>query len=926
VQCNVGTQCPGTDTDCQVRSCNAGACGFAFTASGTATSSQTSGDCQENQCNGAGGVVVAAKSSDVPADDGNQCTGETCVGTAPTHPNLGAGTACNQGGGTLCNGSGACVGASCSDGQKNGSETAIDCGGGTCPKCALGLTCGANGDCLSGACAGGVCVQCLTGAQCPGSDTECQVRTCNSNTCGVSNTAAGTVTAAQTTGDCQKNQCDGAGNIGSVADNTDAPADDGNQCTTDVCTAGVPSHPAVAVNTACNQGGGSFCSAGGACVQCNAATQCAGTDSECHTRTCNGNTCGASNAAAGTATSAQTTGDCQQSQCDGAGNIVSAADNTDSPADDGNQCTSDVCVAGAPAHPALPADTACSQGGGSFCSLGGVCVQCNSPTQCAGTDTECHTRTCLGNTCGANNATAGTVTSAQTTNDCLKNQCDGAGNIISAADDTDVPVDDGLQCTNEVCTAGVASHPGSAAGSACNQTSGVACNGAGVCTASPVVVSTSPADAAGFVAVTAPIAITFNVGMNPATISVLTSSGPCLGSVQVSTDNFATCLSFSAAAFSAGNTVLTLTPAPGLSYGSTYKIKVTSAALAANTLACTPYVSATGFATGITAGGGVVISQVYGGGGNTGAPFKNDFVELHNNGTTAVVMTSWSVQYAAATSAFGTASLSTTFSGTIQPGGYFLIQGAGGATGAALPVADATGIVNMSGTVGKVALVSNATLLSGTCPVGGAIVDFVGFGATANCFEGAATTAAPSNTTSVSRAGAGCTDANNNALDFSAGAVNPRNTVTSASACGPTALNESNTVLEADYCALVTPNPLSVQTGTSTVAIFGQLFESGITPAAGASAWTAQLGYGPDTVNPENQSGWQWFATSFDVQIGNNDQYTGTFTAPAAGQYRYTYRFSPDGVNWTYCDGNGAGSNVGQTFETTQLPILTVTP
>ena len=44
----------------------------------------------------------------------------------------------------------------------------------------------------------------------------------------------------------------------------------------------------------------------------------------------------------------------------------------------------------------------------------------------------------------------------------------------------------------------------------------------------------------------------------------------------------------------------------------------------------------------------VVISQVYGGGGNAGATFKNDFIELYNVGAVAVDVSTWSVQYAAA--------------------------------------------------------------------------------------------------------------------------------------------------------------------------------------------------------------------------------------------------------------------------------------
>src|SRR5437660_8465415 len=41
---------------------------------------------------------------------------------------------------------------------------------------------------------------------------------------------------------------------------------------------------------------------------------------------------------------------------------------------------------------------------------------------------------------------------------------------------------------------------------------------------------------------------------------------------------------------------------------------------------------------------GIVISQVYGGGGNSGATLKNDFIELYNRGTTAVNASGWSVQ------------------------------------------------------------------------------------------------------------------------------------------------------------------------------------------------------------------------------------------------------------------------------------------
>jgi predicted extracellular nuclease len=87
----------------------------------------------------------------------------------------------------------------------------------------------------------------------------------------------------------------------------------------------------------------------------------------------------------------------------------------------------------------------------------------------------------------------------------------------------------------------------------------------------------------------------------------------------------------------------------------------------------------------------VAISQVYGGGGNSGATYTNDFIELYNPGNSAVDITGWSVQYASAT---GTSWQVTALSGTIQPGNYYLIQEAAGSGGTTpLPTPDATGTI-----------------------------------------------------------------------------------------------------------------------------------------------------------------------------------------------------------------------------------------
>ncbi|TXH72160.1 MAG: hypothetical protein E6Q88_06865, partial [Lysobacteraceae bacterium] len=187
------------------------------------------------------------------------------------------------------------------------------------------------------------------------------------------------------------------------------------------------------------------------------------------------------------------------------------------------------------------------------------------------------------------------------------------------------------------------------------------------------------------------------------------------------------------------------------------------------------------FATGVQAQ--VVISQVYGGGGNSGATYRSDFVELHNNGTTTVNLSGWSVQYASST---GTTWSRTNLSGSIAPGGYYLIKEADGAGGTvALPTPDATGTIAMSSTTGKMALVSNQIALTGSCPLGGAVVDFVGFGTGANCSE-TAPTASLSNTTGALRRANGCTDTDNNNADFTIAAPTPRNTASPVQTCGPT--------------------------------------------------------------------------------------------------------------------------------------------
>jgi predicted extracellular nuclease len=187
-------------------------------------------------------------------------------------------------------------------------------------------------------------------------------------------------------------------------------------------------------------------------------------------------------------------------------------------------------------------------------------------------------------------------------------------------------------------------------------------------------------------------------------------------------------------------------------------------------------------APAMAAPGNVVISQVYGGGGNGGSTYKTDFVELFNRSAGPVTLGNWSVQYA---SAAGTSWAVTNVGNiTLQPGQYYLVQAATGAGGTTdLPTPDASGTTAMSATAGKVILVSNRTALTGANPSGANVLDVVGFGSTANYFEGTGPTSAPANATAVLRKDGGCLDSDANNTDFVVGAATPRNSASALNVC-----------------------------------------------------------------------------------------------------------------------------------------------
>lgn len=278
---------------------------------------------------------------------------------------------------------------------------------------------------------------------------------------------------------------------------------------------------------------------------------------------------------------------------------------------------------------------------------------------------------------------------------------------------------------------------------------------------------------------------------------------------------------------------------------------------------------------------GIVISQSYGGGGNSGAIYTHDFIELFNAGSAPVDIGGWSVQYAS--QAGGTWNNMTAIPAgtTLQPGQYFLIQQAKGSGGSTpLPTPDLVGTIAMAGNGGKVALVSDGTPLSGTCPSDASIVDFVGFGPTASCHEGSGPAPILGNTTAGLRADAGCTDTDDNSADFSAGEPTPRNTASPAHACGGSGITASIAAVslpEGDtgttsfefVLSLSAPAPASgvtfdIATSDGTAIApedYASVSVTGATIAAGDSSYTFTVQVNGDTeVEPDE---------SFTVTAGN---------------------------------------------------------
>jgi endonuclease G, mitochondrial len=313
----------------------------------------------------------------------------------------------------------------------------------------------------------------------------------------------------------------------------------------------------------------------------------------------------------------------------------------------------------------------------------------------------------------------------------------------------------------------------------------------------------------------------------------------------------------------------------------------------------------------------VVISQLYGGGGNTGATYHNDYVELFNRSTTTVDLGGWSLQYASATGSGWDANRQP-LGGTIGPGEYYLVAlASGGSDGDALPPANISGQINMSGTNGKVALVNSFDGLVGNCPTSDPhLMDFVGYGS-ADCREGTTAAPSPGNTTSIFRAGNGSTDTNNNGSDFATGAPAPRRTAPIVE-IGPMVLGT-----EPRTNGTNAPRDATIQvTFTEPVDVIGAWFDITCTTSGQHNSVTSAVD-GQDhyiTPNVNFVPGEQCTVTLFKEQVRDqdlDDAAPNTDTLPANYVWSFTVATGtappfPAGVHLTMGNPSGAVNSTGQ--------------
>ncbi|HEY0430525.1 MAG TPA: DUF4214 domain-containing protein, partial [Pyrinomonadaceae bacterium] len=211
------------------------------------------------------------------------------------------------------------------------------------------------------------------------------------------------------------------------------------------------------------------------------------------------------------------------------------------------------------------------------------------------------------------------------------------------------------------------------------------------------------------------------------------------------------------------------------------------------------------------AAGDIVVSQIYSNGGNPGSTFQKNYLELFNRTNSAIDFANWPIYFATATGTFNTVLTIASSRGIVTgPHRYFLMAlGPASTNGEPVPSPDFSipslpippeFLPNLSSS-GKIFFTPpGSSIVGSACPLPNSqIVDFLGYGATANCFEGAGPAPTTGNFTAEFRKGSGCTDTNNNAGDFITGPPNPRNSLSQVTNCTTNSIDNAEFFVRQHY-------------------------------------------------------------------------------------------------------------------------------
>jgi hypothetical protein len=178
------------------------------------------------------------------------------------------------------------------------------------------------------------------------------------------------------------------------------------------------------------------------------------------------------------------------------------------------------------------------------------------------------------------------------------------------------------------------------------------------------------------------------------------------------------------------------------------------------------------------------ISQVYTRGGEAGATFQNDFVEVFNTSKSTIDINGWSLvfkTFEGSTEQSAGATFNSSF--LVPPGTHLLVRLNGnGSNGQPVPGQLPVTNVSLGSTSGQIILLAPGQAVPTGCPIGtNSFVDLVGYGST-QCAEGSPAPVPPSNK-SLMRLNNGCTDTDNNLSDFPLADPNPRQFTSPATPC-----------------------------------------------------------------------------------------------------------------------------------------------